>query len=199
MSRTRRTTAEISLWVALGFLAILAVAWRMVPLSDAAERVRSLPLEGLTFRGQDVPLDAVETNHFAGVTLLKREYQAGPHRIALLVVDGTRNRHAVHDPAYCFRGGGWEAVSSSEIPMLGGRATRQVFRRGNESRDLVFWFSDGKSRYGSLLRHAWESALRRITFGRSGEAPVLISLQASGNPSPDWDVVLQAIPPLNAL
>jgi len=83
--------------------------------------------------------------------------------------------------------------------MLGGRATRQVFRLGNESRDLVFWFFDGKSRYGSLLRHAWESALRRITFGRSGDAPVLISLQASGNPSPDWDVVTQAIPPLNAL
>jgi Protein of unknown function (DUF3485) len=199
MSRTRRSPAEISLWVALGLLAVLAVAWRMVPVSDAAARVLSLPLEGLTFRGQDVPLDPVETNHFAGVTLLKRQYQAGPHRISVLVVDGTRNRHAVHDPAYCFRGGGWEAVSSSEIPMLGGRATRQVFRRGNESRDLVFWFSDGKSRYSSLVRHAWDSALRRITFGRSGEAPVLISLQASGDPSPDWDVVLQAIPPLNAL
>ena len=83
--------------------------------------------------------------------------------------------------------------------MVGGRATRQVFRRGNESRDLVFWFSDGKSRYGSLVRHGWESALRRITFGRSGDAPVSISLQASGDPSPDWDVVLQALPPLNAM
>lgn len=199
MKATRRTPAETGLWIGLGLLVLLAIAWRMVPLPDAAERVRSLPLEGLTFRGQDVALDAVETNHFAGVTLLKREYQAGPHRIAVLVVDGTHNRHAVHDPAYCFRGGGWEQVSKSEIPMMGGRAIRQVFRRGTEARDLVFWFSDGQSRYGSLARHAWESALRRITFGRSGAAPVLISLQAAGNPPPDWDVVLQAIPPLNAL
>ncbi len=40
MSRTRRTPAEIGLWVALGLLAMLAVAWRMVPLSDAAEQLR---------------------------------------------------------------------------------------------------------------------------------------------------------------
>ena len=198
-AKAGRTMGERLLWAALVVVVVLAVAWRAVPVDDASDRVKALPLEGLTFRGQDIPLDVVETNHFAGVTLLKRAYQAGPYGVAVLVVDGTRNRHAVHDPAYCFRGGGWQIEADSEMPLLAGAARRQVFRRGAERRELLYWFSDGAQRHASISRYTFESALRRVTFGKSAPASVLVSLQAAGAPPPDWDSILRAIPPLNSL
>lgn len=198
-AKAGRPLGERLLWAGLVVVVLLAIAWRAVPVVDAAARVKALPLEGLTFRGQDIPLDAVETNHFAGVTLLKRAYQAGPYGVAVLVVDGTRNRHAVHDPAYCFRGGGWQIESDSELPILAGEARRQVFRRGAERRELLYWFSDGEHRHASIARYTLESAMRRVTFGKSGPASVLVSLQTAGDPAPDWDSILRAIPALNSL
>lgn len=191
--------SDRGLWVALVAVIGLVVVWQAAPLEDAGGRIAQLPLDGLTFRGQEVPLDALETNHFAGVTLRKRGYQVGRTAVLLLVVDGTRNRHAVHDPAYCFRGGGWEQESDTVLPLLAGEARRQVFRRGGERRELVHWFSDGKKRHASFARYALESAIRRVTFGRSAPASVLVSLQASGDPPPDWEGLLRAIPPLESL
>ena len=52
----------------------------------------------------DLPLTDGEKAIFTGVTMLKRLAIAGGDRAVVTVIDGTKNRHAVHDPVFCFRG-----------------------------------------------------------------------------------------------
>lgn len=187
------TVAKKLLWIGLGLAVVLSVLWSSIPLPDAGKRLSTLPIRGLGFASQEIPLTATEKSIYGEATAVKRVYQFGHRRFILVAIDGTRNRHAVHDPLYCFRGAGWLPASEERFPISGGEACRVRLHRDREEAEALFWFTDGRTRHGSAMRYWWQTTLRRLTFGKSGGEPVLMLLQpAAGEPSA-WESALQAV------
>jgi len=62
--------------------------------------------------------------------------------------------------------------------------------------EVMFWITDGRSRHGSAMWAWWQSTLRRMTFGTSGDEPVLFILQPLPGGTVNWDNVLVAFPEL---
>ena len=58
--------------------------------------------------------------------------------------------------------------------------------KGNQQAEVMFWYSDGLSRYSSAPRYWWETTLRRLTLGRSGREPVLVVLERFGDDVVNW-------------
>lgn len=178
------------------FAVVLALAWDLVPLPDAQSRVACLAPAGLGFTSREVPLNETEKSIFGAAQVVKRIYRAGRGNFVVVIIDGTRNRHAVHDPTYCFRGAGWSIAGERPLALPGGAGKILSLRKGNETREAVFWFSDGRERHAQVARCWWQSALRRLTFGASGPAPVLVLVQPLENDRTDWETLPVIIPML---
>lgn len=187
------------LWVLLAVVAGLTVLWEFVPLRDAGARLAAFPEKGFGFASREVPLSPTEKSIFGGATVQKRVYQVGQQRVVVQIVDGTRDRHAVHDPMHCFRGAGWELEAGSEVPLGGGLARQIRLKRASNKAEAMYWFSDGKTRHASAMQCWWQTALRRLSFGQSGEEPVLVILQPLVGEPVDWDKLLSEFSPLAEL
>jgi hypothetical protein len=192
MNRTKQNL----LWAALALAIVLGIAWQFYPLADAKERILALPLNGEGFSGQDVPLSEFEKTFFTKVNVLKRVYKIGERYFFVTALDGTRNRHVVHDPYYCFKGSGWEILSDKSFPIPGGTASLLEITKGEDKRQALFWFSDGTSHYTSPLHYWWEATVRRITLGYSGPEPILILIQPLEGGPVDWNNVVKIFHPL---
>jgi hypothetical protein len=173
MIRSRFLFACLFLAVGLGLL------WQFYPLSDAKNRLEELPLYGPGFVGNNVPLNDFEEKAFQGVDVIKRLYRVDNENYLVTVLDGTHNRHIVHDPYYCFTGSGWEIQSKKKFYFGNdsNNGEELVLSRGTKSRAALFWFTDGKSAFSSPMEYWGKATLRRLTFGRSGNEPVLIMIQ----------------------
>ncbi len=183
------------LW-ALGVAVAVTLLWEMVPLSDATQRLKLLPREGLGYSSVDVALSRVEKDVYREAQVVKRLYCTASDRVVIVVVDGTRNRHAVHDPGYCFRGGGWRVRAEERQPLPGGAAMRVFLERGADRTEAVYWFTDGVTRHASALRYWAQTSLRRLTLGVWGEEPILVVMQpAPDSPGAvDWGLWLDQVP-----
>ncbi len=169
---------------------------QFIPLSDASSRLDAFPLRGEEFASREIPADPVEAPVIGEARLMKRLCQTETQRILLSVIDGTRNRHATHDPSYCLRGAGWEVTGSETIQVPGGEAAKVTLEKDGQSTEAVYWFSDGQTRHASPSLHWFRSALRRLTFGGSGPAPVLVLLSPGEGSSPDWPLFWKQAPEL---
>ena len=182
----KTTQRQLLLWIALALAVALGLLSQFYPLADARDRVRALPLNGLNYSGQDLEIPEAMRALFGKAKVLKRGYQVGGQRVILWVVDGTHNRHAVHDPLYCLRGDGWQIKGQQVFPVEGGEANLiRVEKNGRQAESLI-WFSDGHQRHASAIRYWWQTTLRRLSLGRSGSEPVLITLQPVGGATVDW-------------
>ena len=183
------------LWAGLAVAVLLGAVWEFFPLPDAQAVLDNVPKIGPGFVGRDIPLDTYEQASLKRIGTVKRVYQFYNQRFLFLMLDGSRNRHAVHDPVYCFRGAGWDVVSSEALPIEGGEAARVRLRKSGRETEAVFWFSDGVSRHASAPRYWWQTTLRRLTLGCSGDEPVLIILQPVGDGSLDWQELVNELGP----
>lgn len=168
---------RLALWIGLSIAIVLGCIWQFYPLSDASQQVNSLPLFGKAFKGRNLPLNDSEKAYFKNVNVMKRVYEVGHQQLFIAILDGTNNRHLVHDPLYCFRGGGWEVVNQENMALPEGDAVFLLLQKDNRQQQAMYWFTDGKSHYASPLRYWWETMLRRFTLGHSGPEPVLITVQ----------------------
>lgn len=185
------------LWTALGLFVILGLVWQFFPLSDASLRLQNLPYLGKGYIGRSLPLTDQEIQTFYNVGLLKRLYEVGKQKLFITVLDGTHNRHVVHDPFYCFRGSGWEEMSRENVTLPGGGdATLLQLKHNNERKEAIYWFSDGVQHYASPTRYWLQATLRRLTLGRSGAEPVLIVVQPLDESKLDWQTLLKQFPEL---
>jgi len=173
---------------------LLALLWDLLPLRDAQARVAALPASGLGFSSLNVPLNNTEKSIFGTAQVLKRIYRVGHRNFAVVIIDGTRNRHAVHDPTYCFRGAGWEICNERELSVTGGAAKIVTLQKGAETRTAAFWFSDGQIRHGSVARCWWQMACRRMTFGAASSPPVLVLVQPLDAGGSTWDKLMTQLP-----
>jgi len=191
-----KSGARWALWVALGLAIGVSLVWEWVPLGDASARIDGLPLNGLGYAGRELPLTDGEKSIYEPARVVKRLYQVGSQKIVLVIIDGSRNRHAVHDPTYCFRGAGWDTVASRDSTVAGGSARRLTLARQGRKVEALYWISDGTVRHASSPLYWWQTTLRRLTFGRSGAEPLLVVLQPFGDEPVDWNRVLGQFPAL---
>jgi hypothetical protein len=181
---------QIILWISLLFAIVFGAAVKWFPLHAEQNRLQRLPVKGLFFSSQSLPLSQSEMSVFGQAPVIKRYYRFGRHSFVMIVVDGSANRHAVHDPLYCLQGDGWHIKSREAISVDGGQADLLRLSRNGLDREAVFWFSDGLSRHASMIRYWLQTTLRRLTFGLSDPEPVMVILQSTGNEKPDWRSLL---------
>ena len=174
----------------------LALAWDCVPLADAQKRVARLAPAGLGFASREMALNETEKSIFGVAQVVKRVYRAGRQNLIVVIIDGTHNRHAVHDPTYCFRGAGWSIAGERPLTLPGGTGKILSLHKGSETREVVFWFSDGGDRHATVTRCWWQTALRRLTFGASGPAPVLVLVQPLEGSIANWERLPSQLPGL---
>jgi hypothetical protein len=180
------TRHRMWLWVLLVLAVVCGSVWGLYPLPDAAKRLESVPRRGPEFDSRDVALTASELTVLGRVNLIHRRYELNGRAFYVTLVDGTQDRHAVHDPRYCFQGAGWKVLDERKLPLPGGEANWvRAINSGGEVQAL-FWFSTGPTRYTSLSRYWAQTTLRRMTLGQSGPEPVMIVLQSFGHEQPDW-------------
>lgn len=175
------------IWIFLCLAVILGALWQFVPLQDAANRLEKLPLEGLGYRGKSLPLNETEQQFLNKVNVLKRTYAVNGQSFLVTVVDGTNDRHVVHDPYFCFRGTGWKILKEENLALNRGSATKITLKKNDSFREALFWFTDGQKQFSSPLRYWVETSLRRLTLGASGGEPVLVVVQAPEDQDVNWD------------
>ena len=182
------------LWFGLGIVVLLSLLRNFVPAGEPVRRLSLLPKDGLGFVSHDLPLNQTEVQVYRQVETVKRLYHARGQRFILTVVDGSGDRHAVHDPLYCFRGDGWQVVRQQTVAVPGGRARLLTLERSGRRTEVVFWFTDGRERYASAWRAWWLSVMHRLTFGKSYGEPVLVLLQPASDETPSWSSVFAQCP-----
>ncbi len=187
------------LWSLLGLAVLLGVLWEYYPLQDARTRLDALPLRGSGYAGNDLPLTEAEQGAFEGTRVIKRLYQYGAHQFVLIVIDGSHNRHVVHDPTYCFRGAGWRIAKQASLPLEGGNGKLLRLTRKDEENDVLYWFSDGFERHGSVSRYWVQTTLRRLTLGVSAEEPVLVILRPVEGNAINWRKLVDQFGPIYML
>lgn len=190
------SSVQKALWIGLAFAIAIGGIWQFFPLSDAKKRLDQMPLNGPDFSGKDVLLTSFEQTFFKNINLLKRTYKVGNQTIFMYALDGTHNRHLVHDPFYCFRGGGWNVVSQKPMAIPGGTGNLVRLVKDGQTRETLYWFSNGASHYMSPIKYWWQTMLRRLTFGRSGAEPVLIVIQPVETESLDWKKLSEDFKPI---
>src|ERR1700733_5424039 len=94
-------------WAGLTLAIVCGVFWDAYPLPDAGTRLQRLPKSGKEFTSLDVPLTEQERLGLGKTGLIHRDCVWSGKEFLLTVIDGTKDRHAVHDPRYCFEGAGW--------------------------------------------------------------------------------------------
>lgn len=189
----------LPLWIALIVVMILGVLWERVRLPNAKARMDRIPLKGLGFAGQELPLDEVELKVFGKADVLNRVYAAGPQKFVLTVIDGTNDRHAVHDPLYCFKGAGWSVDGLTPKRIAGGEGKILKLSKEGKQVEAMIWFSDGRERHASAMLYWWQTTVRRITVGKSGREPILIVVQPAADATLNWDALFDAFPALRTI
>lgn len=189
-----KLTSRHWLWLGLAVVALLSGLWSWRPMDKSAGRLAILPLEGFGFSSRDLPLNQTEIQTYRQAEAIKRLYQTKGQRFILTAVDGSRNRHAVHDPLYCFRGDGWQVLRQQLVTVPGGHAKLLTLTRSGRQTEVVFWFTDGRERHDSAGRVWWLSLCRRVTFGWAGQEPALVLLQPGNGETPAWSGVFAQCP-----
>lgn len=174
-------------WLALGGLLVTALVWSR-PLSPGPTRIDDLPKKGMTYQSVDLPLEGGEEDFFRGARVVKRLYRLVDRSTLVVIgIDGSGNRHAVHDPLFCFRGGGWVTRSTEPVTLAYGAGRHIRLERGPEKWEAIYWFSDGHTQHASPVRAWLQSAVRRMTRGYSGPEPILIVIQPGDASQIPWD------------
>jgi len=175
---------------------LVALAWDAVPLPDAQNRVTRLATAGLGFTSREAPLNEPEKSIYGSAQVVKRIYRVGRENLMAIIIDGARNRHAIHDPVYCFSGAGWVIAGERPLRLPGGAGSILSLHKDGDTREVVFWFSDGRVRHAQPARCWWQMALRRLTFGASGSDPVLVLVQPLNGAGTDWERLPMQLPGL---
>lgn len=184
------------LWGALLIAVLGSVILGLLPRTRPASRLAQLPTRGLGFAGRDLPLSEAEATVFQRAAVVKRLYQVGDSRFVLLAVDGEGDRHAIHDPLYCFRGAGWTVTSETATTIPGGQSKIVRLTKGPQTAEALYWITDGEHRHASALKAWWQSATARLSAHPARHTPVLVLLQPVTGSSVDWQELLHRFPEL---
>ena len=157
-----------------------------------------IPLKGFGFYGEDIPLDKREQTFYRNNKVIKRWYQADNIGFLLINIDGTTDQDALHDPAFCLEAAGWKVAEEKRITLPGGTATQVIAHRGQEQRQITWWFNDGTQRHSSLMSLQVQALAYRFGL-RDSIRPSLTIIQDPPHGSNDIEDILYQIPALTSL
>lgn len=172
-------------WVAAALVAVAAVVWKLAPLPDAQDRIAPLAA-GPGQRLETLELTEVEAGFFGEAQAARWLASGAGGGVVATVVDGSRNRRAVHDPSFCFRGAGWTVVAEEPLALPHGEARRVTLSREGAELEAVYWYSDGQAAHASPPRYWAATTWRRLTLGGSGPEPVLVLLVPARGRAVNW-------------
>lgn len=182
--------------VAFVLALVVMIVWPLVPLADAGERLKAIPASGPGFSLRTVPLGDADKNLLgdAGALCAMISPREG-NRLLLTVIDGTRNRHAVHDPFYCFAGAGWKMESKSAIALGAGEGMLFTMSKDGQSSEALCFYDNGSSQFSSPVEYWLRTSWRRASLGTGGAEPVLVMCRTLPGEKADWSRVRQVILP----
>ena len=165
------------LWSLLGAALVGSLILECRPHAQPTSRLTTLPVRGLGFTSRDLPLNEAEATVFRRAGVMKRLYQVGDSQFVLLGVDSATDRHALHDPLYCFRGAGWTIQGEIATPLPQGHGKLVRLWKGQQTAEALYWITDGNQRHASPLQAWWQSTTRRLSLAPTEPAPALVLLQ----------------------
>ena len=184
------------LWSICGLAALVALVWPALPVATGPDRLAGLPVSGPGFQSKEIRLTDSDREFLGGargVQHLVQLHDGG--RLMVTVIDGSGNRHAVHDPTYCLAGGGWKIVRKEVSVLQSGEATFMVMEKDGKTMEAMWFFDDGKRQFTSPLGYLLRTGARRVTLGRSGAEPLLVTVRTLPGESADWRRVRQILLP----
>ncbi|MEI6674115.1 MAG: exosortase-associated EpsI family protein [Verrucomicrobiota bacterium] len=184
------------LWFSLLLTVLITVGWPMIRMPSATMRLAAIPSSSPDFQARELEISAADRAFLGKAEAVQFliAMRGGGH-LVLTVIDGTYNRHAVHDPNYCFSGAGWQVQSQTAVKVPSGNAAWVTLTKETQTTEALWFFDDGKHQFASPVEYWWATSLRRVTLGRSGAEPILVSLRSlPGEPVP-WDRVRQILLP----
>ncbi|MEI6175604.1 MAG: exosortase-associated EpsI family protein [Verrucomicrobiota bacterium] len=187
---------QIALGGLCGLAATIALVWPALPMAEGPNRLATIPLEGPDFHSVPMDLTPADTKFLAGATAVQRVVH--PRHGApfmLTVIDGSGNRHAVHDPTYCLAGGGWNILTQQKLTMPSGEATWLSMEKDGVKMEALWFFDDGNEQFTSPITYWSRASLRRATRGHSGSEPLLVMLRIPPGESADWKRIPQVLLP----
>ena len=184
--------------VAIAFLALNVYTYHFMArkaVIPERDTFTSFPLEIEGWRcARNVPLDrAVQENLGATDTLICDYTEAsvprmvgvyvGYHATQVREEGGGSGENAIHPPAHCLPGSGWDIIESSTVPLdfpgvsdPNARAKRLVIAKG-AARQLVYYWYQMQGRY---IAEDWQKILYvgwdRATHGRTDGALVRFTI-----------------------
>lgn len=184
------------LWCALILTAIVTIAWPMIPVPSAEGRLAAIAKPNPEFQSRPLELSA-QDKEFLGKANATQHLIAMRNggRFILTVIDGSNNRHAVHDPSYCFSGAGWKAIGKKSVKLNSGEATWVSLAKGKDTAEAIWFFDNGEKQFTSPFEYWLETSSRRITLGKSGGEPLLVSLRGFPGEPVNWDRARQILLP----
>lgn len=187
---------RILLWTAIGLTAVVTLIWPLLPTPPATDRLAAIPSSGPDFQSQPLELSAADLAFLGKARTLQRIISMrGGGQLVLTVIDGTENRHAVHDPLYCLSGAGWKRIQTELVKVNSGEATHVSLTKDGMTAEVIWFFDDGNKQFTSPLEYWFRTSCRRATLGRSGPEPLLVSLRGISNEPVNWDRVRQILLP----
>ena len=181
----------------VGVSLVCGLFWDQAELHSAEQRIDELPGRGFGYSIVRMELSGDQKKVYEGVAAWRMMVRAGGQDAVLFVVDGTRNRHAVHHPEFCLRGSGWTVNGSRNLAVTDSLTVRHIdMHQGDLQSDALYWFSDAESAWTSMNRYWMSATMRRVSLGLSGEEPVMIILQPVPGRPVDWKRLFDCCPAL---
>lgn len=168
---------QLILFSGLIALVIAALLLRQIEIPNASVRLASYPEKGPGFTSQHAELTEFERDMLGPALARKSIYAWRGLRYAVIIIDSTRNRQAVHDPRYCFRGAGWKIVAEQELKIAGGEARKLVLEQDSHITEALFYYSDGDEVFDSPFEYWVRATKRRWLRKWGGPEPVLVMIQ----------------------
>ena len=187
----RSTLLKAAFGVAVG----TGVLWDCCPLTTDAARLDDVPLRGPGYAMTDLPLTDSEAERYENVHTRKRLLICRGHAVIMTMIDGSQDRHAVHDPTYCLRGDGWRIEHTGTLQVDHGEQVSHLrVSRDGVTREAVYWFTDGQKAFPSIMEYWWKCSARRMSFGWSGDEPVFVLMQPANDAPVHWRRILESVP-----
>lgn len=188
--------------IALTLAIVVSIIWDSVELFDASERILRLRSASMpsNARVQALTHTPTEVDILGNALAIKNVYQIDDQQFLVIVLDGTTNRQAIHDPTHCFYSGGWTIDQTKSFPTAHGEGVELEIHKLNRETEVLFWYSDGNQQHASPFNYWMKSTFRRLTLGLSGGEQILIIVQKLSAPATtDWKTLFNALPVLNKI
>lgn len=146
---------------------ICLAAWLLANCRSAVrsvDGVQAVSASGPGFTTKRIALDPVERLALGGGVATRYYVVSGDHRFLLTLIDATNQTHAIHHPSVCHGGRGWKTESDQRLVVERGDVGWLHLRRGNQRKQMLYWFVGDQSRHRSFIRNRIEDQLQRFAI-----------------------------------